>query len=126
MKTQLHWPVLLAPTIALIFTIGCMLITPDRGPLKFTPDALPDAQLGAPYEATVVISDNVTPAGEFSISEGHLPAGVTLEKVQNDNAVRITGTPREVGTFKFKVSVWCYGTNVSGQTGEKEYTLTVR
>jgi hypothetical protein len=38
---------------------------------------------------------------------------------------RIKGTPSKVGTYKITVSVWCLGTNVNGQTGEKQYTLVV-
>ncbi len=111
--------------ILLLSTMACMLFTPPRGPLQFAPTALPDAQVGVPYEAKVSISDNATPAGEFSISEGTLPGGLTLEKVEGEDAARISGTPQEAGAFTFKIFVWCYGTNVSGQVGEKEYTLTV-
>src|SRR5512143_1253447 len=110
----------------LLATLGCMLFTPPRGPLKFAPAVLPEAQVGMPYDARISISDNATPAGAFSISEGTLPGGVTLEKVEGEDAARISGTPQEAGTFTFRVFVWCYGTNVSGQVGEKEYTLTVR
>jgi hypothetical protein len=112
--------------VVLLWTLACMLFTPPRGPLKFDPAVLPDAQVGVPYEAKVSISDNATPAGEFSISEGTLPGGLTFEKIEGEDAARISGTPQEAGAFTFKVFVWCYGTNVSGQVGEKEYTLTVK
>ncbi len=110
----------------LLSTMACMLFTAPRGPLKFDPAVLPDAQVGQPYEAKVSISDNDTPAGDFSVSEGTLPGGLTLEKVEGESAARISGTPQEAGSFTFKIFVWCYGTNVSGQVGEKEYTLTVQ
>jgi hypothetical protein len=55
-----------------------------------------------------------------------LPRSPTLERVQGEDSVRIVGTPAETGTLTFKVFVWCYGTNVSGQTGEKEYTIRVK
>ncbi len=118
-------PVVLMASL-LMSTLACMLFTPPRGPLKFDPAVLPDAQVGVPYEAKVSISDNATPAGDFSISDGTLPGGLTLEKVEGESAARISGTPQEAGTFTFKIFVWCYGTNVSGQVGEKEYTLTVQ
>ena len=108
------------------FTLSCFLFTPARGPLKFSPAVLPDAQLGVPYEATITISGNATPAGQFSLSEGVLPNGLTLEKVEGADSVLLRGTPQAAGTFKFKVFVWCYGTNVSGQDGEQEYSLTVK
>lgn len=108
------------------FGISCMLLMPGRGSLIFAPDSLPAAQVGVPYEAKITISNNATPAGEFSISEGALPGGLTLETLKGENSARIFGTPTEAGTFKFKVFVWCYGTNISGQTGEKDYSLAVQ
>ena len=91
----------------LMSTLACQLFsksdsepTPEpflhttRPELVFTPDTLPDAEAGVPYEVIIQIS-------QF-------------------------GVPEESGTYKFIVSVWCYGTNVSGQTGEKEYTLLVK
>jgi hypothetical protein len=41
------------------------------------------------------------------------------------SAVQIHGTPTTPGSYTFTISVWCYGTNVSGQTGDKQYTLVV-
>ncbi len=110
-----------------LFTVSCFLFAAPRGPLKFEPAELPPAQVGVPYHAKVTISDNATPAGEFSISEGTLPKGLALNKVQGEeNAAHISGTPEETGTFTFRIFVWCYGTNVSGQTGEKPYSLVVK
>ncbi len=108
-------------------SMACMLFLGwPRGPLYFHPDALPPAQAGVPYEAKVSTSNNETPAGDFSVSEGALPPGLTLEPLKGENAARIFGTPTEAGTYKFKIFVWCYGTNISGQTGEKEYILVVK
>ncbi len=118
---------LLLLACALLFSVSCMLFYgAARGPLQFQPETLPAAQAGAAYEARVSISDNATPAGQFSISEGALPPGLTLETLKGENSARISGTPAQAGTFKFKIFVWCYGTNISGQTGEKEYTIVVK
>src|SRR5512140_98650 len=114
-----------AAGLILLMSVACSLFGAARGPLKFEPQVLPDAAVGAPYEARISISENVTPAGEFSIAEGALPKGLKMEKVEGADAARIMGTPEETGTFHFKVFVWCYGTNVSGQEGEMEYSLTV-
>ncbi len=120
-------------------TLSCQLFSkPDSEPtsepffqtirpeLVFTPDTLPDAEAGVPYEVTIQISQNETPVGDFQIVEGGLPDGLTYEFVEGEDNARIFGMIRESGTYKFKVSVWCYGTNVSGQTREKEYTLLVK
>jgi hypothetical protein len=98
---------------------------PTGGPLKFTPVTLPEAQAGSAYEAKIVISLNNTPVGDFSISEGNLPEGLDFTFLEGEDAATITGTPTESGTFSFTVSAWCFGTQVSGQTGDKTYILTV-
>lgn len=103
-----------------------MLFWRGGGSLKFQPDELPKAKLGEAYEAEIRVTENITPVGAFSIIEGELPAGLELVKLKDqEDTARISGAPEESGTFTFKVSVWCYGTNVSGQTGEKEYHLVV-
>lgn len=97
-----------------------------RSDLVFTPDALPEAEAGVPYEVTIQISENETPVGDFQIIEGGLPNGLSYEFTEGEDRARIFGVPEEPGTYKFMVSVWCYGTNVSGQEGKKEYTLVVK
>ena len=126
MKRRPRFLLTLLAAGVLLSTLACMLFTPPRGPLKFEPAVLPEASVGVSYDAKIAISDNATPAGAFSVSEGTLPGGLVLEKIEGEDAARISGTPQEAGTFTFRVFVWCYGTNVSGQVGEKEYTLTVR
>lgn len=104
-----------------------MLFTPSGGDLKFDPDTLPDAQVGVPYEVDIHVTQNRTPVGDFSISDGALPAGLELKKADEvEDTAWIIGIPDEAGTFTFKISVWCYGTNVSGQTGEREYSIVVK
>jgi hypothetical protein len=98
---------------------------PVRDALKFEPAALPAAKVGAPYEAEILITQADTPAGDISISEGALPPGLELVKVEDKDAARITGTPQQAGTYSFTVYVWCYGTQVSGQTGEIKYEIVV-
>jgi hypothetical protein len=107
-------------------SVSCVLFSFTGGPLKFEPDVLPNAQLGAAYETEIHVRENDTPVGEFWISEGALPAGLELIKVEGEEDIaRLSGVPEETGTFTFTINVWCYGTNVSGKTGEKEYSLFV-
>ncbi len=117
---------IMAACCLLFSTVACMLFGPSRGPLTFQPDTLPAARAGAPYESNITIGGNATPAGGFSISEGALPPGLALETVEADHSARISGTPEQPGSYRFKLHVWCYGTNVSGQEGEKDYTLVVK
>jgi len=126
----------------LIFTFGTACLTlfprtaepfptgewdePERGPLKFDPLSLPNAEVGVPYEAEIKVTQNVTPVGDFAVDPTVLPPGLELVIVENvADTARITGTPEKAGTFTFTINVWCYGTMVSGQMGSKEYTILV-
>ena len=65
--------------------------------------------------------------GGAGIQDGRLPDGLQLVLGDNhDNTMRISGTPTAAGTYHFTISVWCLGTNVSGQTGTQVYTLVVK
>jgi hypothetical protein len=98
-----------------------------RPALVFTPEQLPAATVGGPYQADISIERNETPVGGASVAPGTLPDGLTLELLPGQvDIVRISGTPTTAGTFTFTVSVWCFGTNVNGQTGEREYAITVQ
>jgi hypothetical protein len=122
-KNRITGPLLIS--VSFLLTLSCFLVSTPRGPLKFNPENLPEAHDGVPYDVKLTITQNVTPVGQFSLIEGALPKGLTLEKVQSENSARIFGTPEEVGTFTFKIFVWCYGTNVNGQSADMSYTILV-
>ena len=119
-----HLAIISSVLLIAIISISCYRTSRTVKPLQFEPDILPDSQMGAPYEVEIHITENSTPVGKFSISKGALPAGLELVDIEGD-AAKISGIPEEVGTFTFTVSVWCYGTSVNGQTGEKEYSIVV-
>ena len=98
----------------------------QRPALVFAPAELPEAQVGKAYAASISISGNVTPVGSMSVDSSTLPTGLEFSFDETTRAATISGTPTVSGTFKITVSAWCYGTNVSGQTGEHEYELVVR
>jgi hypothetical protein len=98
---------------------------PTGGPLNFEPEFLHAAQESVKYEEKVLVTGNNTPVGDFFLSEGALPPGLELVFLDGEDAALISGIPEETGTFVFTVSVWCFGTQVSGQAGEKEYRLVV-
>ena len=98
-----------------------------RPALQFSPATLPDAQVGSSYAATITVSQAVTPVGGASVQHGALPAGLDLALAKElDNTIQISGTPTVAGTFSFTIYVWCYGTNVNGQTATQGYTLVVK
>jgi hypothetical protein len=115
----------------MVTSVACMLLPfyplldRTRQSLVIEPDKLPSARKGDEYEAEIVVSQAETPVIDFYILEGTLPDGLSMEHVEHENAAKITGIPMEAGTFTFTISVQCYGTNVSGQSSSKEYTIVV-
>jgi hypothetical protein len=98
----------------------------ERPALEFKPSQLAAATVGKRYRARITIAQNVTPVGEMSVASGNLPPGLTFTFQQRQSAAVISGTPSKAGTYKFTVSAWCFGTNVSGQTGKQVYQLVVQ
>ncbi len=126
-----RWMIAFSMISLLALTLACQSLFPPsdktvRGDLKFDPPSMPAAKVGVPYEVEIKVSENRTPVGDFSIAPNTLPPGLELV-IQKDvlDTAKITGTPTQAGTYTFTISVWCYGTNVSGQTGEKDYTIVV-
>lgn len=101
--------------------------TPSRPALVFSPTELPGAQTGQPYSVTITVSQNQTPVGDMLVSVGSPPPGLTLVFAGRGQGTSadLSGTPTTAGTYRFTVSAWCLGTNVSGQSGEQAYTLVV-
>jgi hypothetical protein len=97
-----------------------------RPALTFAPESLPDATVGQPYSATITVSGNQTPVGNI-YAEADLPPGLTLVYDQNarGSTAELSGTPTVSAIYQFTVSAWCLGTNTSGQTGSRQYTLAV-
>ena len=115
--------IIIAMIAILLATISCQILNPPA--LGFTPNAMPKGQVGVFYYVIIKIANNKTPAGEFKISQGSLPSGIVLQRIEGQDAVLISGTPQVSGSFHFVLNVWCYGTNVSGQTGAKDYVLSI-
>jgi hypothetical protein len=94
-------------------------------PLEIEPSSLPIAHLGLRYEAKLQVKQNVTPVGDISITEGRLPPGLEFVFMEGEDSAVISGIPEETGTYTFTLSVWCFGTQVSGQMLDKEYQIVV-
>ena len=69
-------------------------------PLTVTTTSLPDADLQVPYSQAVVAAGG-TPEYTFSLQEGQLPGGLTLDPQTGV----ISGTPQSLGVFDVMVQV---------------------
>lgn len=69
-------------------------------PLEITTGSLPDGRVGEPYQATVQAQGGVQPYS-WSIADGSLPAGLTLDQATGV----ISGAPTSSGTSVFTVRV---------------------
>jgi hypothetical protein len=126
MKTNKPVIVLWMPVL-LIFIVGCLCGAPTPRPdLKVDPTELPSAQLGIPYEQTIQVSQNVTPVYTISIKDGKLPDGLALTYTEHNDFAKITGIPKEAGSFDFVVTIMCLGTSVNGQVMQVEYAIVVK
>ena len=124
--------------LLLLGSFACKALTPTEAaptpdyifpevttPLKIEPASLPKGELGADYEVQIFVRDKVNPISSVIIFEGALPAGLELVFVDGEDSFTIRGEPEETGSFTFTVAVSCFGTMVSGQSGQMEYTNVV-
>ena len=109
-------------------TFSCSLFTisSKSDALQFSPDTLPDGQVGQAYKVIISLSNQRTPAFNMGASQDRLPPGLTGTFDQDKQTYTLEGTPNQAGTFSLTISALCYGTNVSGQSGEKEYKLVIK
>ena len=88
---------------------------------------MPEASASRLHPSDDRVRHRVTPVAGASVEDGALPAGLDLTLAKEPaNTIQISGTPTVSGTFSFTISVWCYGTNVGGQTATQGYTLVVK
>ncbi|MEK7485913.1 MAG: Ig domain-containing protein [Planctomycetota bacterium] len=124
MTRRLIWTLFFLELVMTFSLIGCILPKPA---LYFDPEQLPSGIVGTPYAVTIQIYKHETPVGGMTIAQGNtLPPGLTMTFNQDKGSAEITGTPTKSGIFNFIVTAWCYGTQTSGQTGQKEYTIQIK
>lgn len=83
--------------------------------ITFSPNALPEATVGAPYDQPITASGGFLDF-TYSLAGGALPEGLEL----NDNGL-VVGTPTEAGEFTVTISA----ENEHGHSNSQSYTLTV-
>lgn len=98
---------------------------PVTTPLLVTPESLPYAQVGVEYDVKIQVTQNVTPVGDISIQAGELPSGLEFIFLDGEDAAQLVGIPEEAGEFEITIFIWCFGTQVSGQTLAQKYKIIV-
>ena len=86
-------------------------------PLVITTTSIPFGTRSVPYSVQINVTGGV-PAYLFSVSSGSLPPGVTL----NANTGLLSGTPTQLGTFSFTVTV----RDQAGTTASQFYKTAIR
>lgn len=102
----------------------------NKEALIFLPDTLPSGKIGEPYNIVFEIENTKTPINSFRLVDGSIPPGLSLyvcgSQLQPcEDTFQLYGVPDTSGTFKFEIGVTCFGTNVSGQKGNKIYSIEV-
>jgi Putative Ig domain len=93
--------------ILLLFATTLAAQTADTTRFEFATTAAPNGMAGHPYAFTIKLRNGAGPY-QFHLTDGLLPPGLHL----NSGTGVITGTPLEVGNFRFSLSVRDLGTNV--------------
>jgi len=112
-----------------IYSSALMVSCSIRSALKVSPEKLPVAIIDQPYQVVFSASKNQTPIGDFYLSSGQLPAGIKFLYVDNPSGeyrATLEGIPTEVGNFPITIATWSYGTQCTGQSGSREYILTIK
>jgi hypothetical protein len=125
MKKSIFTIILVA--LALV-TFSCSLfnISLKSDTLQFSPETLPDGQVGQAYKVAISLSNQRTPAFNMGAGNDRLPPGLKGTFDQEKQTYTIEGIPTQAGIFPLTVSALCYGTNAPGQTGQKEYQLVIK
>jgi large repetitive protein len=89
---------------------------PQGDPPRITTESLPGGIISASYTAELEATDGTEPYA-WSITEGALPTGLTLDA----EAGEISGTPTTAGTTDFTVRV----TDDAGESEERELSITI-
>lgn len=92
-----------------------LVIDTIDGLLEIAPASLPDGIYGTLYGQTLTATGG-SGGYSFALTAGTLPAGVTLNA-----SGALGGTPTETGAFNITAGV----TDSQGNTGSRDYTLTV-
>jgi len=119
------------PSACLLLATALLAGCPSPGPdtsrdLGFSPAELPEGAVGQPYRAVITVSNTDTPVCGMSLSSGALPAGLTITFRKDEGKAEIAGMPTAAGRNTFTLGASCFGTQRTGQSGQRTYELVVK
>ncbi|KDO02020.2 hypothetical protein [Pseudomonas donghuensis] len=103
-----------------ITLVSCAL----RAQPTLSPEALPLARVGQPYQAQITLIASSSPVSGFYAEP--LPPGLTLQHQGRRPDATLVGTPQREGVYHFVVSVGAFGTQCAGLSADREYRLEVK
>ena len=109
----------------ILYTTTLMGLCVFQSDLTITPETLPRAIVGQPYHAEILVSNGNTPVYQISLT-GDLPAGLefTFNKDEPiNNEATIQGIATESGSFPVHIYASAYGTQCTGQSGNRQYEI---
>lgn len=98
-------------------TSNAVTVTVATPTISLTPSSLPNPKVGAAYGSVSFSATGGTGPYTFAVTNGALPAGMTLS-----TAGVLSGTPTAGGSFP---TITVTATDANGGTGTRDYTLTV-
>ena len=111
------------PRRIIIALLGSLLLStlsnaqsPAASGLRFQTSSLPNASIGRPYDATIVVTGG-TPPLQWNVTQGRLPPGIALQSTSGI----LSGAPASAGTYSFTVVV----TDTTPQTKTATFTIRV-
>jgi hypothetical protein len=96
-------------------------LTVNAPTITVSPTTVPNATVGVAYSQTLTGGGGTAPYGNFVVTVGALPAGLTL----NSSSGAITGTPTSGGAFNFTIRTTDSTTGAGPYNGSRVYSMTV-
>ena len=92
--------------LLLVLATTAVAQTADPARLQFATKSLPTGTVGRLYDTTIKVQGGQGPF-QWTLTKGALPPGIRLQ----GNTGAISGTPAQVGVFRFTINVVDQGTN---------------
>lgn len=112
--------------LAVLLAVSALACSSDDESLALSPDELPAAKVGTPYEATIAVARaDDSDACILEVSSGALPPGVALQHAEYRCTATLEGTPETAGSFEFTIWASAYRYGGPFRQVSKDYRIVV-